>query len=303
MNKLLLIINPVSGNKNYQKILPDIQNIFKKKFQLIETIQSEHKGHIEEIVKKYNYDAIDFICLIGGDGTFHEAINGMMSRTDNNKIPLGLIPCGSGNSLCRDLNLLNPLKAAKNISKQNKMSIDILKITDYNKNIVYSFNIVGWGMVANIGIKAEKYRWLGTSRYTLLSLAEIIFKKTYFANIIYFDKNNNKITDKDKKELMFIMIANTVHTGKGMKIAPNAKLNDGLVDMLLIQNVSRARLFKLMPKLFSGEHIKDHNVIYKQVKEIIFNSENKSKLNIDGEIKGISPFKLEIIPKALEIFS
>ena len=129
------------------------------------------------------------------------------------------------------------------------------------------------------------------------------FKKTYFANIIYFDKNNKEVKGEGKEELMFIMIANTVHTGKGMKIAPNAKLNDGLVDLLLIKNVSRTRLFKLMPKLFSGEHIKDHNVIYKQVKEIIFNSENKSKLNIDGEIKGISPFKLEIIPKALEIFS
>ena len=302
MNKLLLIVNPVSGNKNYKKILPDTQNILQKNFKLIEIIQSKYKGHIEKIVKNYNFSKIDSICLIGGDGTFHEAVNGMMNRIDNNKIPLALIPCGSGNSLCRDLNLLNPLKAAKNISKKNKMNIDILKITDYNKKIIYSFNIVGWGMVANIGIKAEKYRWLGTSRYTLLSLSEIIFKKTYFANIIYFDKNNIEIKGENKEELMFIMIANTVHTGKGMKIAPNAKLNDGLVDLLLIKNVSRSRLFKLMPKLFSGEHIKDHNVTYKQVRKIIFNSKNKNKLNIDGEIKGMSPFKLEIIPQALEIF-
>ena len=303
MDKLLLIVNPVSGNKNYKKILPDIKNILQKKFQLTEIIKSEYKGHIEKILITYDFNELNFICLIGGDGTFHEAINGMLNRNDKKKIPLALIPCGSGNSLCRDLKILDPLKAAKHITNQNKINIDVLKITDYNKDIIYSFNIVGWGMVTDIGIKAEKYRWLGTSRYTFLSLFEIIFKKTRSANIVYIDDNDNKVEGKKSEELMFIMISNTIHTGKGMKIAPKAKLNDGLVDLLLIKKASRFRLLKLMPKLFSGDHIHDDNVEYNQVKKIIFTSQNKNKLNIDGEIKGESPFKLEMIPKGIEILT
>ena len=98
------------------------------------------------------------------------------------------------------------------------------------------------------------------------------------------------------------MLSNTIHTGKGMKIAPKAKLNDGLVDLLLIENISRFKLLKLMPKLFTGQHIYDDDVKYTQVKEIEFTSKNKNALNIDGEIKGTSPFKLEIISEAVEIF-
>ena len=300
MNKILLIVNPVSGNKNSTKILPDIKNILKKEFDLTDIIKTEYPNHIEEIVLNYNFDALHCICIIGGDGSFHEAINGMLNRKDQKKIPLALIPSGSGNSLCRDLDLLEPLKATKNIINQNKMKIDILKITDYNQNIIYSFNIVGWGMVTDIGIKAEKYRWLGTSRYTILSLFQILLKRTRFANIVYTNNNNKK--NEINKELMFIMLSNTIHTGKGMKIAPKAKLNDGLVDLLLIENISRFKLLKLMPKLFTGQHIDDTDVQYTQVKEIKFTSKNKNALNIDGEIKGTSPFKLEIISEAIEIF-
>ena len=300
MNKILLIVNPVSGNKNSTKILPNIKSILKKEFDLTDIIKTEYPNHIEEIVLNYNFDALHCICIIGGDGSFHEAINGMLNRKDQKKIPLALIPSGSGNSLCRDLDLLDPLKATKNIINQNKMKIDILKITDYNQNIIYSFNIVGWGMVTDIGIKAEKYRWLGTSRYTILSLLQILLKRTRFANIVYTNNNNKK--NEINKELMFIMLSNTIHTGKGMKIAPKAKLNDGLVDLLLIENISRFKLLKLMPKLFTGQHIDDTDVQYTQVKEIKFTSKNKNALNIDGEIKGTSPFKLEIISEAIEIF-
>ena len=300
MNKILLIVNPVSGNKNSTKILPNIKSILKKEFDLTDIIKTEYPNHIEEIVLNYNFDSLHCICIIGGDGSFHEAINGMLNRKDQKKIPLALIPSGSGNSLCRDLNLLDPLKATKNIINQNKMKIDILKITDYNQNIIYSFNIVGWGMVTDIGIKAEKYRWLGTSRYTILSLFQILLKRTRFANIVYTNNNNKK--NEINKELMFIMLSNTIHTGKGMKIAPKAKLNDGLVDLLLIENISRFKLLKLMPKLFTGQHIDDDDVKYTQAKKIEFTSKNKNALNIDGEIKGTSPFKLEIISKAIEIF-
>lgn len=299
MNKILLIVNPVSGNKNSTKILPNIKSILKKEFDLTDIIKTEYPNHIEEIVLNYNFDSLHCICIIGGDGSFHEAINGMLNRKDQKKIPLALIPSGSGNSLCRDLDLLDPLKATKNIINQNKMKIDILKITDYNQNIIYSFNIVGWGMVTDIGIKAEKYRWLGTGRYTILSLLEIILKKTNNAHIMYYDKNNKKHNLENK--FIFAVICNTIHTGKGMKIAPRAKLNDGLMDLVLIKDVPRLKLLKLMPKLFTGEHINDNAVKYIHVSKLELKPNIISKLNIDGEIKGKTPFELTVIPDKIEI--
>ena len=298
MRKFLLIVNPVSGTKKYQNILTDTKSALKKNNIDIEIIKSKYIGHIEKIVNEYEITQINCICIIGGDGSLHEAINGLIKRKDKLKLPLALIPSGSGNSLSRDLNILKPKDAIKALIQQNKMDIDVAKI-NYENNKIYSFNITGWGMVANIGIKAEKYRWLGTSRYTILSLIEIFLKNTSDAKITYYDKNNKKHQIKDK--FMFIVACNTVHTGKGMKIAPQAKLNDGLLDLILIKNASRIKLLQLMPKLFNGTHINSSAVEYIQIDKLKLEPIKKTKLNIDGEIKASAPFTLSLIPNAIEI--
>jgi len=300
MKNILLIINPVSGKKKSKKLLPDTILALKNNNFELEIIESEYKGHIEKILNTYNIKNYDSCCIMGGDGSFHEAINGLMKRTDKLKVPLSLIPAGSGNSLGRDLNILNLQDAINNIVNDNKVSIDIAEISCNNYKI-YNFNIAGWGMVANIGINAEKYRWLGTSRYTILSLFEIIFKKTNNANITYYDKNNKK--HKLKNDFIFAVICNTIHTGKGMKIAPRAKLNDGLMDLVLIKDVPRLKLLKLMPKLFTGKHINDNTVEYIHVSKIKLQPNKVSKLNIDGEIKGITPFELTVMPNEIEIIN
>ena len=300
MKTILLIVNPVSGKKISKKILPKAIIEFKKNNFELEIVESKYKGHIEKILNTYDINNYYSCCIMGGDGSFHEAINGLMKRSDILKVPLSLIPAGSGNSLARDLNILNLQDAVNNIVNGNKKNIDIAEV-NFNNDKIYSFNIVGWGMVANVGIKAEKYRWLGTSRYTILSLFEIILKKINTAKITYYDKNNKKHELEDK--FMFAVLCNTIHTGKGMKIAPKANLNDGLIDLVLIQDASRLKLLKLMPKLFTGEHINDNIVKYIHVSKLELEPKKRSQLNIDGETKGKTPFKLTLLSNQIEIIS
>ena len=300
MKVILLIVNPVSGKKASKKILPNTILEFKKNNFQLEIIESKYKGHIEKILNTYNINNYYSCCIMGGDGSFHEAINGLMKRSDKLKFPLSLIPAGSGNSLARDLNILNFQNAINNIVNGNKKNIDIAEVNSNNDKI-YSFNIIGWGMVANVGIKAEKYRWLGTSRYTILSLFEIIFKKINTAKITYYDRNNKKHELEDK--FIFAVLCNTIHTGKGMKVAPKANLNDGLIDLVLIKDASRLKLLKLMPKLFTGEHINDDIVKYIYVSKLKLESKRRAQLNIDGETKGETPFKLTLLSNQIEIIS
>ena len=297
MKKLLLIVNPISGKQTSKKLLPEAIKKLEKNFEL-KIIKSKCKGDIENILNTYDISKYYFCCIMGGDGSLHEAINGLLKRADNIKIPLALIPAGSGNSLARDLDILDFEKAIENIINEKKIKIDIAEI-NFNNQKIYSFNIIGWGMVANIGIKAEKYRWLGTSRYTILSLLEIIFKKINSAKITYYDENNKKNQLKDK--FMYAVLCNTIHTGKGMKIAPKAKLNDGLMDLVLIKDAPRLKLLKLMPKLFTGEHINDNTVDYIYISKMKLEPNKLSNLNIDGEIKGETPFEINVIPSQIEI--
>ena len=299
MKNILLIINPVSGKKDYKKYLPSIKEIFHDFNFKIDIKKSDYIGHIIEIVQKSAISKYFSIVIMGGDGSFHEAINGMMNRNDSMKIPIGIIPNGSGNSLCRDLNLLNPLAAARAIANNQRINIDIAKIIT-NNTVIYNFNIIGWGMVSSIGIKAEKHRWLGPSRYTIISLIEIFLKKTFKSKIIFY--NESELRNEINDSFIFGVICNTIHTGNGMKMAPKARIDDGLVDLLLIKNVSRLRLLKLMPKLFSGTHINDENVSYFKIKKLKLSTKSNYKLNIDGEIKGSSSFEFEVLPKKIQTF-
>ena len=95
-----------------------------------------------------------------------------------------------------------------------------------------------------------------------------------------------------------------MNIGKGMKMAPKAKIDDGLIDVITVDgNIKRKRLLSVLPKLFTGEHIHEPEVNYYQTNKFSITSDNKDLLNIDGEIIGSTPFKVEIIPKAIKIFN
>ena len=220
----------------------------------------------------------------------------MLNRHDKKKIPIGIIPSGSGNSFMMDLNLTNPIEAAYKIINLKKRSIDITKIY-MQKKLLYSINLVGWGMVTDVGIRSENYRFIGPLRYTIASIIEIIFKKNRKALL---EINGEKI----QQEFTFIVACNSINIGKGMKMAPKAKIDDGLIDVITVDgNIKRKRLLKVLPKLFTGDHIYEPEVNYYQTNKFSITSINKDLLNIDGEIIGSTPFKVEIIPKAIQIFN
>ena len=300
MKQILLIINPISGNKTSIKVAPGVIDTFKNNNYDVDIIYTKYKGHIEKILNSYDLSLYNFCCIMGGDGSFHEAVNGLLKRQDKNQIPLSIIPAGSGNSLARDLNVLDINIALERILNLDIKEIDIAKVYSDNQNI-YSFNIIGWGMVANIGIKSEKFRWLGSSRYTILSILELIFKKAYKVNIeITNEKNNKKIINN---KILFAALCNTIHTGKGMKIAPDAKINDGLMNLYLIKNASRFKLLSLLPKLFNGKHVNDKLVESYKFSKIKINEDYERKLLIDGEVKGKTPIAVEVIHKGIKLIN
>ena len=126
MNRLLIIINPYSGKKQGEQILNNILNIFKN--QSYDIIKTTHPNHPYEIANSIDINKFIGICAVGGDGTMHEIINGMLSREDRKQIPIGLIPSGTGNSFMHDLDSLNPIIAAKKITQLQTRKIDLMKI-------------------------------------------------------------------------------------------------------------------------------------------------------------------------------
>ncbi|MBF88570.1 MAG: hypothetical protein CMG75_02740 [Candidatus Marinimicrobia bacterium] len=292
--KIIILVNPQGGNKKGPKIVRDVVPILENSNIKFEIIQTEYKGHAEKLSQELDLEEVCGLCQIGGDGTFHELVNGLLSREDGKKVPLGYIPGGTGNSFMYDLECLEPLEAIKRIIKGETKQIDVVEVMMPNEKI-FCINIVGWGMVTDINIAAEKLRWMKGQRYNIMTVLHALKLKKRSAQILIDDQEING-------KFLFAIACNTKHTGRGMKMAPKSELNDGLIDLILVRNASRIKLLQMFPKIFDGSHIEDPIVEYYQVKSFSIMPSDDEFLNLDGELKGKTPFSAKVIPSAISVF-
>ncbi len=294
---LLIIANPFSGGRRGREVLGLVHPILDKADREMTVRETTHQGHAAEMASELDLSPYDAVGVIGGDGTISEVINGLMQRPAEERLPIGIFPGGSGNSLCHDLDLARPEEAAHCILEGRQQDVDLMKYSvPGNDKPQYAFNILGWGLVTDIGFTAHKLRWLGESQYTLATLIDIFRYRPRQARIIL-----------DGKELsgdfVFIIANNTVHTGKKMKMAPKARIDDGKFDVILVRHIpNRFKLLQVFPKIFTGEHIHSELVEYHQVQSFELIPEKSESLNIDGEIFGSTPLTVNVVPHAFQVF-
>jgi YegS/Rv2252/BmrU family lipid kinase len=293
MKKVYLIYNPLSGNKRSISILERIIPIFEQGKLETEIIETKYAGHARELANTLPFEGYDGLCVVGGDGTMHEIVNGMLKRQDHAKIPIGLIPGGTGNSFMHDVDALDPEVAALRILTGRLRNVDIAKV-DANGEIIYGFNIVGWGLPTDIIQTAAKIKWLGSQCYNVASIFEVIRNKPRLAKV-KIDKQNIA------GDYGFILGCNTIHTGTAMKMAPLAQINDGLIDLIVVRKAGRLKLLYLFTKLFKGRHIGDPAVVYHQCKQFSIEPIEDHVLNIDGEMIGCTPVHVKMIPSAIQV--
>jgi YegS/Rv2252/BmrU family lipid kinase len=294
--KILFLINDHAGNLHAGDMASRVEQTLSAQGYSIETVRSTFKGSFIKLIPEIHKE-FDLVAVFGGDGTMHEVINGLMQLKNPSDIDVMLFPCGTGNAFDHDLNCLTEEEAVRRIIQRKKMKIDVMRIHSSNRKI-FSFNVTGWGLVSQINRLAERLRWMGDSRYTIAALISIFKNPSQRATI----KINEHVFED---EFSFVLICNTKHTGKGMKMAPDAILNDGMVDVLMVRKVSFWKLLLLFPKIYSGKHIHSPLLQYIQTKklEILCKDSSSVPLLVDGEIIGNCPFTLEVVPQSISVIT
>ena len=293
--KFIILVNPQGGTKQGLDLLEQVKPLFKEVDADLIIRETEYAGHATENAREIDLEGFTGLCHIGGDGTFHEIINGLLTRSDGKQVPLGFIPGGTGNSFMHDMECLDPVEAARRIVSGGITPIDVAEV-EMPEEKVYCMNIVGWGMVTDINMSAEKLRWLGEQRYNVTTLLHVMKLKRRSAKLVIEREGS-------EGDFLFTIACNPPHTGRGMKMAPKAELNDGLIDLVLVRDASRFKLLQMFPKVFDGTHIDDPIVEYYQVKEFSITPAENEILNLDGELKGSTPFSVRMIPSAFSVFA
>ncbi|MGF7141416.1 diacylglycerol/lipid kinase family protein [Roseimarinus sediminis] len=293
MRKVYLIYNPFSGNKKGKAILEKVQPIFEAGKLELNVIETSFAGHARELANTLPFDDYDGLCVIGGDGTMHEIVNGMLRRNDGMKLPIGLIAGGTGNSFMHDVDALDPEVAARRILTGRRRKVDIAR-ADSNGEVIYGFNIVGWGLPTDITAMAARLKWLGSQCYNIASIIEVLRNKPRLARVKIGKQNI-------AGDYGFILGCNTIHTGTAMKMAPLAQFNDGLIDLIIVRKAGRLKMLYLFTKLFSGRHVGNPAVVYHQVKQFTIEPLEDHPLNIDGEVIGCTPVKVKVLKGEIEV--
>lgn len=299
----LFIINPAAGRNNTHKIIDYINEYFNKDSSEYTIVLTRYRGHAAEIVKENLKGRYCCIYAAGGDGTVNEVLNGIMDSDISCLHGLGIIPLGSGNDFVKSLDSGYTKMRIKDIKNLIKNTIEgKLKQTDLIKaDERYFLN------VASSGFDAEVV-------YNSLILKKLQFispRLSYFISVLYslinmeFYYNQIQIDDDAaiRKKILFIAAGNGKYYGGGMKVLPGAAINDGLMDICIVETISRRKLITLFPSFIRGTHIKLSEVTMMRAKKLILSVQQEQKMQIDGELVShkkdieiiVSPFKINLL--------
>ncbi len=284
---LLLLVNTHSGKGNGGEAAQKIIQHLEPKGWTIAIEESLHKDYFVDFLIKNKLENIDVIGVVGGDGTMFEVLNGLIKGNQNLEIPIILFPLGTGNAFNHDVGCLNLTEALRRIEHPKTQKIDIIRLKYYDK-ILYAYNIVGYGLVADINITSEKLRWMGGLRYSVAALWHI-FKNPKFEAKIEIDDI------RFEGQFCFLLASNTIHTGKAMKMSPLAVLTDGLLDVIVVKHLPFWKLLQVFPLIYSGKHIHSPLLRYIHATKIKIEAAPQT-LIVDGESYAKSSVVIDILP-------
>ncbi len=239
------------------------------------------------------HQQIDTLVVAGGDGMVHLGVN----LVTDAKLPLGIIACGSGNDSARALGLpLNDVVWATQIAAdhlQLTRSVDV-GLAENDRGRFYFFGSMSAGFDALVNARANKWKYpKGPVRYKLAMFRELAaFKKLRYKLIV--DGEYHEV------DAMLCAVTNVEGYGGGMKVTPDARPDDGELDLFIVHKISRRELIKIFPSVYTGGHVSHPAVEIVRFKTIELDS-GKTPAFADGEPAGHSPLKISVVPGGLQV--
>lgn len=302
---LTLVVNPSAGRGRARRLLPNLvaglvaglpeanlrvhqaTSFSDARLRCIEAVANARPA-----VEGHRRDAL---VVVGGDGMMHLGLNAA-AGTD---VPLGLVGAGRGNDFCRGVGVPNDLAGAvRTIVAGHTLRIDLMRASGRlvdGAEHRWVGSIVSTGYDARVNYRTNQLRWsLGQLSYSLAALAEL----SRFEPVAYRLEVDGVVREQTA---MFIAVGNAGVFGGGMRVCPDADVTDGLLDLTVVNPVSRFTLLRLLPRMFDGGFVRDPAVERLRAREVVVDGEGLYGM-ADGEELGPVPLRLAAVPDALSVF-
>jgi diacylglycerol kinase (ATP) len=250
--------------------------------------ESRDSRHLLELARQARDERPDLVVSAGGDGTHHYVLNALWGG----EVPLGLLSLGSGNDLAHGLGVpVEPRDAAQTLLEGQARQIDLARVGSK----VYAC-IAGAGFDAVVTRFAnEQVRWVrGSPAYAWAILRCLKFFRPHRLELRSDGGNFSG-------DVIFVTIANSVAYGGGVRMAPRARLDDGLLDVCIVPEMGKFELLRWVPRAYRGEHLAHPRIRYFQARKISLESPSRLELFGDGEFIQELPVTIEVVPRALRV--
>jgi len=285
----MVILNPVAGKGKVQKTYQIIKSELEKRGITSAYELSSKKGEIKRLSFKCVERGYERVIICGGDGTVHEVMQGLV----NTDVVLGIIPLGTGNDLGRTLGIKKDIPfACSVIEKGQEKRIDVARVNGDN----FFAGVGAMGFDSEVAALAEQFKSFapGILIYILAILAKLLTYKFKRLKLRFNDEEYNG-------EVLLAAFGNSRFYGGGIKITPQAKIDDGILDLCVIKRLSKLKLLFFLPTVYKGNHIHFPEVNLYRAKKIAVESDTLLNLYGDGEFVSHTPLSIEVIPQALKV--
>ncbi len=294
---LVLIANPNAGRGTVDKALPRIESVLKQANLDYRIVRTTHPGHATEAARLALRDGERYLVAVGGDGTVHEVVNGMISGGGPVAADavLGVVAAGSGCDFVRSFGLPpDAEQAAARLAGDRVRPIDVGTVTCADGNTRCFVNIAEVGLGAAVVAKAAGLgRFLGGARYAAgfwLTLPR------FRPAAVRLDANGQYRAWR----AFNVVVANCRFYGGGMQISPNSDPGDCLLDVLVMTG-PKSDSFTTLPKVYKGAHLPHRNIAELRAAQLSIEAEPYFQVEADGELLGTTPASFGIIPGAIRL--
>jgi diacylglycerol kinase (ATP) len=292
--KVAVVANPTSGRGKGATLIPRVET-------LLRSLDVEHTIHVsqsaadpERLARAAAGDGADVVAALGGDGHIGACVNGVVSS--GGSAALAVIPAGTGNDFARliGMNPKEPLEAVRVLRAPTVKRIDVVRLK-LPQGERYYVNVAGAGFDSEANAYANRMRWFkGKTKYVIATFVLLPgFRAARFH--ITVDRQEHEVPG------MLIAVGNGRSYGGGMRVCPDAEVDDGVLDITVVGEVSKPDFIKTFPKVFTGRHVKHPKVRQFRGAEVSITAERTLQVFADGEHAGTLPATFAVVPLALRI--
>ena len=260
-------------------------------------------GHAAQLARKAVADGVSRLVIVGGDGTGFEVLNGLFPVADGSLPEVAYLPLGTGNSFVRDLHIDDTEAAVRALAQGRAEPVDVLharcSAADAHSNEAsdfYSINLISTGFTADVGdVVNRRFKRLGAAGYAAGVLARLATLKSPILPIQLDDAT------VVRHPITLLSLSNSRYTGGSMEMAPDARIDDGLMDVIRVGRMGRFRLITAFPRIYAGTHTRMAAIETHTARAVTFPDAAPRDWMVDGEVLHRTVESVAVLPGALRV--